>query len=198
MSTSKKAAKSAITIMIFTLGSKFLGFLREVLIAAKFGSGMETDTYFIAMSATGIITGLMSNAIRTTFIPVAAEIEALEGKKEKLNHTNNLINIVFFLSLILACIAWIASPLIIKLLAKGFYGEQYKLAIQLLRIGLPMIIFSTIIGVFLGFLQSEQRYISTAAIGFPFNFVYIFFLLFLSSKFGIKGLMVSSVLAVFS
>ena len=198
MSTSKKAAKSAIIIMIFTLGSKFLGFLREVLIAAKFGSGMETDTYFIAMSATGIITGLMSNAINTTFIPVAAEIENAEGKKGKLDHTNNLINIVFFLSLILVCIAWIASPLIIKLLAEGFYGEQYKLAIQLLRIGLPMIIFSTIIGVFLGFLQSEQRYMSTAAIGFPFNFVYIFFLLFLSSKFGIKGLMVSSVLAVFS
>jgi len=198
MSTSKKAAKSAIIIMIFTLGSKFLGFLREVLIAAKFGSGMETDTYFIAMSATGIITGLMSNAINTTFIPVAAEIENAEGKKGKLDHTNNLINIVFFLSLILVCIAWIASPLIIKLLAKGFYGEQYKLAIQLLRIGLPMIIFSSIIGVFLGFLQSEQRYMSTAAIGFPFNFVYIFFLLFLSSKFGIKGLMVSSVLAVFS
>lgn len=198
MSASKKAAKSAIIIMIFTLGSKFLGFLREVLIAAKFGSGMETDTYFIAMSATGIITGLMSNAINTTFIPVAAEIETAEGKKGKLNHTNNLINIVFFLSLILVCIAWIASPLIIKLLAKGFYGEQYKLAIQLLRIGLPMIIFSSIIGVFLGFLQSEQRYISTAAIGFPFNFVYIFFLLFLSSKFGIKGLMVASVIAVFS
>ena len=198
MSTSKKAAKSAIIIMIFTLGSKFLGFLREVLIAAKFGSGMETDTYFIAMSATGIITGLMSNAINTTFIPVAAEIENAEGKKGKLDHTNNLINIVFFLSLILVCIAWIASPLIIKLLAKGFYGEQYKLAIQLLRIGLPMIIFSSIIGVFLGFLQSEQRYMSTAAIGFPFNFVYIFFLLFLSSKFGIKGLMVASVIAVFS
>lgn len=39
---------------------------------------------------------------------------------------------------------------------------------------------------------------STAAIGFPLNFVYIFFLLFLSSKFGIKGLMVASVIAVFS
>ena len=148
MSTSRKATRSAIIIMIFTLGSKFLGFLREVLIAAKFGSGMETDTYFIAMSATGIITGLMSNAINTTFIPVAAEIEALESKKGKLDHTNNLINIVFFLSLVLVCIAWIASPIIVKLLAKGFYGEQYRLAIQLLRIGLPMIIFKIIIGTF--------------------------------------------------
>ena len=198
MSTSKKAAKSAIIIMIFTLGSKFLGFIREVLIAAKFGSGMETDMYFIAMSATILITNLMSNAIRTTFIPVFAEIKVAEGEKGKLDHTNNMINIVFFLSLILVCIAWIALPLIIKLLAKGFYGEQYNLAINLLRIGLSMIIFSGIIGIFSGFLQSEQRYISTALIGLPFNLVYILSLLFLSAKFGIKGLMVVSVIAVFS
>ena len=47
MSKSRQAAKSALIIMIFSLGSKFLGFLRDMLIAAKFGSGMETDTYFI-------------------------------------------------------------------------------------------------------------------------------------------------------
>ncbi len=46
MSQSNKTAKSALTIIIFALGSKFLGFLREVIIAAKFGSGMETDTFF--------------------------------------------------------------------------------------------------------------------------------------------------------
>lgn len=47
MSKQNKVAKSALIIIIFTLGSKFLGFIREVLIAAKFGSGMETDTFFI-------------------------------------------------------------------------------------------------------------------------------------------------------
>ena len=48
------------------------------------------------------------------------------------------------------------------------------------------------------FLHSEQRHTSAAAIGFPFNFTYIFFLLFLSPIFGIKGLMVTAVIAVFS
>ena len=39
---------------------------------------------------------------------------------------------------------------------------------------------------------------ATASIGFPFNFVYLFFLFFLASSFGIKGLMVTAVIAVFS
>lgn len=55
MSKSNKAAKSALIIIIFSLGSKFLGFLREVLIAAKFGSGVEVDTFVIALSAAGLI-----------------------------------------------------------------------------------------------------------------------------------------------
>lgn len=198
MTKSKQVTKSALIIIVFTLGSKFLGFIREVLIAAKFGSGIETDTYFVAMTATGLITGFMSNAISTTFVPVLSEIESKEGKEGQINHTNNMINIIFFFSVILVILSWLASPLLVKLLAKGFYGEQFNLAVKLTRIGLPKIIFSCIIGALTGFLHSEQRHTSSAAIGFPFNFVFIFYLIFLSSIFGIKGLMAVSVVAVFS
>lgn len=106
MHTPNKAAKSAIIIIIFSLGSKFLGFLREVLIATKFGSGMETDTFFIAMTIMGIITSLMSNAISTTFVPVLSEIESKEGKEGKISHTNNMVNIIFFFSLVLVLLSW--------------------------------------------------------------------------------------------
>ena len=198
MSKSRQAAKSALIIMIFSLGSKFLGFLRDMLIAARFGSGMETDTYFIAMTATGIITGLITNAISTTSIPILSEIESKEGRESKIKHTNNMINVVFFISIVVVTLAWISSPLLVKLLAKGFEGEQYDLAIKLTRIGMPMILFSGVIGIYTGLLQSEQRFMATASIGFPFNFVYLFFLFFLASSFGIKGLMVTAVIAVFS
>ena len=196
MSKSRQAAKSALIIIIFTLGSKFLGFFREVLIASEFGSGIETDTFFVAMTATTLITGFLSSAISTTFIPVLSEIESKEGKKGKVEHSNNMINIIFAISIILVIGGWLAAPVIVKVLARGFQGNQFELAVQLTRIGLPMILFGGVIGVFTGYLQSEQRFTSSAAVGFPFNFVYIFFLLFLSSKFGIKGLMVASVIAV--
>ncbi len=46
MTNTQKVAQSAAMIAIFTLISKFLGFLREILIAYTYGSGYETDTYF--------------------------------------------------------------------------------------------------------------------------------------------------------
>ncbi len=198
MINTNKKVKSAIIIMIFTLGSKLLGFLREILIASKFGSGMDTDAFFIALTATGLVTGFLSNAISTTLIPIMSEVEFKEGKKSKITNTNNMMNVILFVSLIVVGIALLGAPLIIKLLASGFEGEQFDLAVKLTRIGLPMILFSGVIGVMTGYLQSEARFNSTAIIGVPFNFVYIFFLLFLSSTFGIKGLMVAGVIAIFS
>ncbi|NLY47051.1 MAG: murein biosynthesis integral membrane protein MurJ [Tissierella sp.] len=198
MTKSRQAIKTTLIIIIFTLGSKFLGFIRETLIAAKFGSGMETDTYFIAISATSIITGIITNAISTTSIPILSEIKYKEGKDSKIKHTNNIINVVFIASIVIAIVAWITAPLLVKLLAKGFTGEQFELAVELTRIGLPMIILSGVIGEFTGFLQSEQRFLATAAVGLPFNFVYLFYLNFLASDFGIRGLMIAAVIAVLS
>lgn len=198
MTKAKKAAKSALIIAIFTLGSKFLGFLREVLIAAKFGSGMETDTFFIALSASSLIGNFLRNSINTTFIPVISEVESREGRSGKIEHTNNMINVTVVVSIFLISIAILGAPILVNLLATGFEGEQFDLAVKLARIGLPMILFYGVVGVMSGYLQSEGKFNSTAMIGFPFNLTYIFYLLFLSSIFGIKGLMIAAVIAVVS
>ena len=198
MKESKKAAQSALMIMIFSLGSKFLGFVREIFIASKFGSGMQTDAFFIAVSATTLIGSFILSSISTTFIPVISEVEAREGKKGKIMYTNNMLNVTGILSLVLVIIAFIGTPIIVKILASGFKGEQFKLAVKLTRIGLPIILISTLIGVVKGFLESEQRFFATAITGLPFNLVYIFYLVVMSSIFGIKGLMVAAVIAVFS
>src|SRR5690606_33368670 len=131
-------------------------------------SGMETDTFFIALSASGLIGNFLRKSINTTFIPVILEVESKEGKKGKIRHTNNMINTIFFISLALVSIAFLGAPLIVKLLAKGFEGEQFALATKLTRIGLPMILFSGIIGVMTGYLQSEEKFNATALVGIPF------------------------------
>ena len=137
MTTANKAAKSALMISILTLGSKFLGFIREMLIAAKFGSGMETDTFFVALTATSLITTLLTTAISTTFVPVLTDIEEFEGKEGKIKHTSNMINITLVVAAVLIVLAWFFAPLIIRLTAKGFEGEQFDLAVKLMRIGCP-------------------------------------------------------------
>jgi putative peptidoglycan lipid II flippase len=185
-------------MIIFGIGSKLLGFIREMLIAAKFGSGVETDTFFIAITATTLFTTMFTQSLNTTMIPIMSDVKKNEGKEGKKKHTNNLLNIVLMISFVVMLLGWIFSPHIIRLLAHGFEGEQFKLAITMMRIGMPVVIFSGVVGIYRGYLQSESKFIESSASQFPFNFTYILFLIFLSSFFGIKGLMATSVLAVFS
>lgn len=199
MSQSKKAAKSVAIITLFTLSGKALGFIREMLIGAKFGSGIETDTYFVAMSSIALFTGLITKAINTTMIPVLSSVEKIEGKDGKKLHTNNLLNIVSLLSIFIMVLAYFLAPVIIRIIAPGFTTPaQFNLAVLLMRIGLPSIFLAGIQSILSGYLQTENRFTETAAASFPINFVYISFLLFLSSIFGIKGLMAASVLATLS
>ena len=107
MDNTHKVAQSAAMIATFTLISKFLGFLREALIASKYGSGWETDTYFIAMTATVIIMTTIGAALNTTLVPIFTEINEKSGRKGKLKFLNNILNVVFCLSVILALLGFI-------------------------------------------------------------------------------------------
>jgi len=196
MSQSKRVLKSAIIIIVFSITSKLLGFARESLIAAKFGSSAMTDTFFIALTAISLFTSIIINSINNTMIPVFFEIESIKGKRGKKEHTNNFLNIVVLVSVFIMILAWFSAPIILRVLAYGFHGEQLQLALLMVRLGLPAIIFAGIQGVFMGYLQSELMFIETAATLFPFNIVYLAYLIFLSGTFGIKGLMVASVFAV--
>lgn len=195
MTIKQNAAKSAAMIAVFTLMSKVLGFIREVMIAYKFGSGMETDTYFVAMTATVMVMGILGSAMNTSLIPIFTQIEESRGKEGKLKYLNNILNIVFSITLILAILAFVFAPLTIKILAKGFEGDQFKLAVQLSRIGLPIIIFLGFTHVLSGYLQSSQIFGPHAIMGFPYNAVFLIYLFFSSENPDIKMLMFVSVIA---
>lgn len=195
MNKKGRAAKSVTMIAVFTLLSKGLGFIREVMIASKFGSGVETDTYFIAMTATVMIMSILGSAMNTSLVPIFTEIGEKKGKEGKLKYLNNILNIVFYITLILAILAFIFAPLTIKILAKGFEGEQFRLAVQLNRIGLPIIIFLGFTHVFSGYLQSSQIFGPHAIMGFPYNAVFLIYLFFASDNPDIGILMLVSVIA---
>ncbi|NLV77500.1 MAG: murein biosynthesis integral membrane protein MurJ [Tissierellia bacterium] len=195
MTNTRKVAQSAAMIAVFTLISKFLGFLREVLIASTYGSGYETDTYFVAMTATVIIMTTIGASLNTTLIPIFTEIEEKEGKEAKLKFLNNVLNMVFFITIILALLGFWLSPVVIRILAKGFVGKQFTLAVKLNRIGLPIIIFLGFTYVFSGFLHSSEIFGPPAIMGLPYNFVYIIFLVFFAKEGNIHGLMLASVVA---
>ncbi len=198
MKNKKTIGQSAAMIAIFTLISKGMGFLREIMIASKYGSGTQTDTYFVAMTATVLIMATIGAALNTTLIPIFSEIKTTRGSRAQKRYLNNMINIVFFITLITALLAYIFSPLIIRVLAKGFQGEQFLLAVKLNRIGIPIIILLGLTYVLSGYLQSNEIFGPHAIMGIPYNIIFLVGLGFFVSSGRIETLMIISVFAALS
>ena len=188
--------KSTMALVIFALVGKFLGFGRQMLIANYFGAGVETDAFTTALKATSLLSAIVSNAIANTFIPMLAKVRANEGSGGLSKHTNNMLFISILIAAIMSTVGYFFAPTIVQIVGGGFGVETYVLAVELTKIGMPVIMFSAIVGVMTGYLQSEGRFAATGAIPIPLNMVYIGYLILLSSTFGIYGMSVASVLGV--
>lgn len=178
-----KAIKVTVWIMIITVASKLLGFLRETAIAAYFGASNASDAFFVAFSIPGILFAVVAGAIGTSFIPVYSRL----GDGYKKTYFNNMLNVFGVFTILLTILAIIFSGFIVKLFAYGFNAETFSLTVILTRIMLLSLVFMLVNALFTSFLQSNQRFIVPAAIGIPYNLVVIIYLLLFGSAFGIEG-----------
>jgi len=141
------------------------------------------------------VLGIIATGINTTLIPILAEIEEKKGKKEKNECLNNILNVIVIILPITAVIGMIFAPSLVRILAKGFSGAQFELAVELTRIALIMTAFIGAYTTLIAFLHNNEKFTIPAAIGFPMNAIYLFFLFLLANRFGIRGLMVAAVIA---
>lgn len=195
MENSKKLAKSTLALVIFALIGKIFGYARETLMAYYFGASMATDAFVASQKATSLFSALVSSSIATTFIPMLARVEEDDPSK-KFHHTNNMLILSTTAGAIVAGLGILFAPIIVKIVGGGFDKETFDLTVQLTKIGMPVIIFSAIVGIMTGFLQSEGRFAATGAIAIPLNIIYISYMVLFSKRFGIQGMAVASVLGV--
>lgn len=194
--STKKIARSTFAIVFFALIGKILGLYREILIASKFGSGMEKDAFTLSQSATALISALITAAIATTFIPGIQKMEHDLGEGKKLIYTNNMLSSVVIISAGVTALGMIFSKQVAMLTAYLAPEDTFLLAAELTKVGMPVMIFSAIVGVLTGFLQYEGRFAAAGAVAIPLNLVYIIYLNFFVHSFGIVGLTVASVLGI--
>lgn len=190
-----KAAKTITVVTLITIGSKLLGFLRDALIAYHFGTGVISDSYFAVAGMTILLSELIIQTSLTATIPVFSQIEAEKGEKAKKDYIGKFITLIVGLTLIILIIGQVFAPWIVKIVAVGFSESQFILTSKLLRLALPGIIFSGIVGVMVGYLQSEGRFYISSANRIIFNLICILYLSFFSQNFGIEGMMLATVVA---
>ena len=167
--------KSTGTFSFFTIISRILGYLRDILIAIFLGAGPLADAFFVAFRIPNTFRRLFSEGtFNAAFVPsYASELSNGREKSEKFatNVFSLLILVLFFLVLIIE----IFMPYFVFLIAPGFSGNEEKmsLAINLTRITFPFLFFISLSSFFSAILNSHNRFAVAAAAPVILNFFLI-------------------------
>jgi len=149
------------TIGSFTLASRILGIIRDVLVARIFGAGMATDAFFVAFKLPNLLRRLFAEgAFSQAFVPIFGEYKNRHGHDETkllVDHVTTLLAIILF---VVTLIGVIAAPILVYLSAPGFAATpaKFDLTVQLLRITSPYLFFISLVSVASGILNTYNKF----------------------------------------
>lgn len=172
-----RTARSAVVIMLSMIVSRILGFVRDMILYAKFGQGHYTDAYNAAFSIPdAIYMILVGGAFSAAFIPVFSSYMARDRGKEAWEVASITLTFICMAMVFLITLAFIFAPQLVSLITsagdgsgKGFTPATTQLTITLTRIMLLQVVFMALAGVCSGILQSYKIFGPTAVGGVVYN-----------------------------
>jgi putative peptidoglycan lipid II flippase len=149
------------TVSGMTFISRVLGFVRDAVVARAFGAGLMTDAFFVAFRIPNLLRRLFAEgAFSQAFVPILAEYKNRRGHDDThllIDHVAALLAAALLAVTVIGVIA--AGPLI-YLTAPGFSAtpEKHDLAVELLRITFPYILFISLTAFAGGILNTYSRF----------------------------------------
>lgn len=181
--------------MISMILSRILGFVRDMVIYARFGQNNLTDAYNAAFSIPDFLYYLLvGGALSSAFIPVFSGYIATKKEEDGWIAASTIFNIIIILMLVGITIGVLFTPALIKLLVPGFSSENMALTIKLTRIMFIQAFFMALNGICMGILNSYHHFLAPAIGAVMYNLGIIVIGLILAPYFGIMGFSIGVVI----
>ena len=171
--------RSIATVGGWTMGSRALGLVRDMLIARVLGTGMEAEAFFVAFRLPNMFRRLFAEgAFNAAFVPMFARRLEEEGQESARRFAEQVMAVMLVGLLALTVLAQITMPWLLALLAGGFIGDEdqpgkYGLAVQFSIITFPYLLFMSLTALQAGILNSLHRFAHAAAAPILLNVVAI-------------------------
>ena len=135
---------SAATIFsFFTLISRILGYLRDILIAIFLGASIFADAFFVAFRLPNTFRRLFAEGtFNAAFIPSYTSAK-IDNQKRGKKFADDVLSSLLIILLFIVTVVEIFTPYLIYIIAPGFSEAQIKfnLAVELTRITFPFLLF---------------------------------------------------------
>jgi len=192
---SKTITSAAIIVGAASLASRFLGVIRDRILAGTFGAGDILDTYYAAFRIPDLIYNLIVlGALSAGFIPIFMHLLEKENREKAYQLANEILNILIIGLFILCGILFIFAPQLMTLITPGFNAEKMAVTVNLTRIMFLSPLLLGISSVFGGILQSFKRFFVFSLAPIFYNIGIIIGALVFVKFWGVYGLAMGVVL----
>jgi len=161
-----QVSRAAGVVGFFTLISRVLGLIRDMVLARFFGTGMAADAFFVAFRIPNLLRRLFAEGSLTiAFIPVFTEYLTKKSRREAFELARTILTLLALIVAAVALLGVLFSPWIVRVQAFGFggVGDKYDLTVLLTRITFPYIFFISLVAFFMGVLNSLRHFGAPAA-----------------------------------
>ena len=156
---------SASVFSFYTLVSRLLGYLRDILIAVFLGASIYADAFFVAFRLPNTFRRLFAEGVfNAAFIPSYAGAK-LNNKKQGKKFADDILNLLIIVLLGIVFLVEVFTPFIVYIIAPGFIEEvdKFNLAVELTRITFPFLFFVSLSSFFSGILNTNNKFAAAAA-----------------------------------
>ena len=167
--------------------SKVSGFIRDMILANYFGTGMANDAYVSAYSLFYLPVLLFNSCISATLIPLYVE----EREQQSIEHSNrfasNTINLFALAALTISALLYALAFPMVRLIYVGFEPMKTDMTVRLVRTMLLTLMFNVTSISLASLLNANDKYVAAQLTGFPLNLCVIVAAVCFSGRYGIDA-----------
>ncbi len=161
------------TVGIWTLLSRVLGFVRDIMIAAFLGTGPVAEAFLIAFSLPNLFRRFFAEgAFNMAFVPMFSK--KLEGDDDAHRFAQDAFVGLAGILTLFTIIGVILMPALVTMMASGYIGSaRFDLAVYYGRIAFPYILFISLSALLSGVLNATGRFAAAAAAPVLLNIIFV-------------------------
>ncbi len=168
--------KSVVTVGGFTMISRVLGFIRDILIAVVLGAGPISDAFFVAFRIPNMFRRLVAEgAFSAAFVPLFSRQIEEGSKTEALEFASHALGFLTGFLTVFSCLFMIFMPFMMQYLAPGFEvgGDRYELAVLYTRVTFPYLMAMSVVALLGGVLNAFYKFAAMSAAPILLNIILI-------------------------
>ncbi|MEM6488134.1 MAG: murein biosynthesis integral membrane protein MurJ [Pseudomonadota bacterium] len=153
------------TVGLWTMASRVLGFVRDMVVVAMLGVGPVAEAFFVAFTLPNLFRRFFAEgAFNTAFVPMFALRLEGQGRAVARRFAEDAFAALAGLLIALSLLAQLAMPWLVLALASGTAGDaRFDLSVVFGRIVFPYILLISLAALLSGVLNAAGRFAAAAA-----------------------------------